>query len=114
MKIMVTARGDNLDAQMDERYGRAEYFIIYDTDSDSFEAIKNPYINDRGGVGISVAKFTIEKGVDVVISGSFGPNAQDVLKDTGIKLYSAKNATVKEIIEAFKDGKLEEFSGEEK
>ncbi len=112
MKVMITARGNTLDSPMDERYGRAEYFIIYDTEKDTFEAIANPYINDRGGVGISVAKFTIEKGVDAIISGSFGPNAQDVLKGTGIKLYTANGGKVKEVIEAFKEGRLKEFTGE--
>ncbi len=109
MRVMITSRGENLDSQMDERYGRSEYFIIYDTDSDSFEAVKNPFLNDQGGVGISVAKFTLEKGIDAIISGSFGPNAQDVLKGSGIKLYSVKGGVVSELINSLKEGKLEEF-----
>ncbi len=112
MKIMITARGDTLNAPMDERYGRAEYFIIYDTESGDYEAIKNPYINDRGGVGVSVAKFTLEKGVDAIISGSFGPNAQDVLKSGNIKLYTAKDMSVSDAIEAYRSGKLTPFTGE--
>ncbi len=109
MKIMITSRGENLNSQMDERYGRSEYFIIYDTESDNFESIKNPFLNDQGGVGVSIAKFTLEKKVDALISGSFGPNAQDVLKGSGIKLYSVKGGTVSELINALKKGKLEEF-----
>ncbi len=109
MKIMITARGDSLDSQMDERFGRCDYFIIYDTENDSFEAIKNPFLNDQGGVGISVAKFTLEKGVNAIISGSFGPNAQDVLKGSGIELYTAKEGKVADILEAFKKGQLERF-----
>lgn len=109
MKIMITSRGENLDSQMDERYGRSEYFIIYDTDSNSFEAIKNPFLNDQGGVGVSIAKFTLERSIDAIISGSFGPNAQDVLKGSGIKLYSVKGGVVSELINLLKEGKLEEF-----
>ncbi len=109
MKVMITARGSDLNSQMDERYGRSEYFIIYDTESDSFEAIKNPYLNDRGGVGVSIAKFTVEKGVDAIISGSFGPNAQDVLKGTKIELYSAKGGSVADVLKAFKEGKIKKF-----
>ena len=110
MKVMITSRGDSLNSQMDERYGRSEYFIIYDTESGSYEAIKNPFLNDQGGVGISVAKFTLKKGVDALISGSFGPNAQDVLKGSGIKLYSAKGGTVEDVIKDFKEGNLKQFN----
>ena len=109
MKLMITAKGDNLNSTIDERYGRAEYFIIYDTDSDDFEAIRNPFLNDQGGVGVSTAKFTIEKGVNAIISGSYGPNAMDVLKVSNIKLYKAVPGTVKENIELFKEGKLQKF-----
>ncbi len=109
MKLMITSRGDSLNSPMDERYGRSEYFIIYDTEKESFESIKNPYLNDQGGVGISVAKFTIEKGINALISGSFGPNAQDVLKGSGIELYTAKGGTVSDVINDFKNGKLERF-----
>ncbi len=109
MKVMITSRGSSLESQMDERYGRSDYFIIYDTDTDTFEAIANPFLNDQGGVGISVAKFTIEKGVSALISGSFGPNAQDVLKGSNIELYTAKGARVTDVLKEFKDGKLERF-----
>ncbi|WP_035589020.1 NifB/NifX family molybdenum-iron cluster-binding protein [Hippea jasoniae] len=110
MKVLLTARGDNLDAKMDERFGRADYFIVYDTDSKEFEAIKNPHINDQGGVGISVAKFVLQKGVDAVVSGSYGPNALDVLRTGDLKLYSTKGGSVKENIELLEEGKLEIFN----
>jgi len=109
MKVMITSKGDSLESLMDERFGRAEYFIIYDTQNDEFEAIKNPYLNDRGGVGVSISKFTIEKNVDALISGSFGPNAQDVLKASNIKLYSTKDITVKQAVERLKNNELKEF-----
>ncbi len=109
MKIMITSRGETLDSPMDERYGRAEYFIVYNTENDQFEAVKNPFLNDKGGVGISVAKFTIEQGIDALISGSFGPNAQDVISGSNIKLYQAKGGSIKEIVELFKNNKLEQF-----
>jgi predicted Fe-Mo cluster-binding NifX family protein len=42
MKICVTSQGDNLDAQVDPRFGRCKYFIIVNTDTLEFEAVKNP------------------------------------------------------------------------
>ena len=52
MKICVTSQGDNLDAQVDPRFGRCPYFIIVDTDTSEFEAIQNPNVNGMGGVGV--------------------------------------------------------------
>jgi len=109
MKIMITARGDNLNSPVDERFGRAEVFIIYDSETGEFEAVKNPFLNSQGGVGISAAKFAVEKGVDTLISGSFGPNALEVLRASSIELYKAEDGTVKENINKLTQGKLERF-----
>ncbi len=109
MRVLVTALGDSMNASVDERFGRAEYFIIYDTGTKNFEAIKNPFLNDQGGVGVSAAKFTVEKGVDAVISGSYGPNALEILRASSIKLYNAQNRTVQENIDKLLEGKLERF-----
>ncbi len=66
-------------------------------------------MNDQGGVGVSTAKFTVEKGVEAVISGSYGPNALEILRASSIKLYKAQNGTVQENIDKLLEGKLKEF-----
>ncbi|WP_025270298.1 NifB/NifX family molybdenum-iron cluster-binding protein [Hippea sp. KM1] len=109
MKLMITAKGDKLESTVDERYGRGECFIIYDTDSGEFEAIRNPFLNNQGGVGVSTAQFSVEKKVDAIISGSYGPNALEILRAAQLELYKAQPGTVKENIELFKEGKLERF-----
>ena len=52
MKICVTSQGDNLEAGVDPRFGRCQYFIMVDSDSLEFEAVKNPNIDSMGGAGI--------------------------------------------------------------
>lgn len=47
MKICVTSQGDNLEARVDPRFGRCQYFLIIDTDTLKFESIKNPNIVSR-------------------------------------------------------------------
>ncbi len=109
MKILITSRGNSLKSPIDERFGRAEYFVIYDMETKQFEAIRNPFLNDQGGVGVSAAKFAVEKGVDAVISGSYGPNALEILRASNLQLYKAINGSVKDNIDVLEEGRLEKF-----
>ena len=38
MRIAITSAGDNLDAKVDPRFGRSEYFIIVDPATMDFES----------------------------------------------------------------------------
>lgn len=106
MKICVTAVSDNLDAQVDPRFGRCQYFIIVDPDTLEFEAIRNPSINAMSGAGIQSAQIISNKGVEVVITGNVGPNALQVLTSAGIKIQQGASGTVRDVIEKFKKGEL--------
>ena len=33
MKIVITAKGEGLDSELDPRFGRAQYFIVMDTET---------------------------------------------------------------------------------
>jgi len=103
-KICVTSQGDNLDSQVDPRFGRCQYFIIVDTESLEFEAVKNPNIDGMGGVGIQSAQFVASKGVSAVLSGNFGPNASQSLHEAGIKMVPNVSGTVREAVEKYKQG----------
>ena len=46
MKIAISAMGATLDAEIDPRFGRCQYFIIVDPDTMNFEAL-----NNSGGMG---------------------------------------------------------------
>ena len=52
MKIAVTSTGSDLDAQVDPRFGRAEYLLIVDTDNLEFQVIENPGTQAPGGAGV--------------------------------------------------------------
>jgi len=54
MKIGITAKGDNLDSEVDPRFGRCKYFIIVDPDTLEFEAIENFSIEASGGLGFNL------------------------------------------------------------
>jgi predicted Fe-Mo cluster-binding NifX family protein len=106
MKICITSQGDNLDAEVDPRFGRAVYFLIIDTDTMESEAIKNPYMQAGGGAGIKAAQFVANKDVEAVITGNTGPNAFQVLKEAGLSVISGVSGKVKSAIEKYKNGEL--------
>lgn len=63
MKIAITSIGPDLDAEVDPRFGRCQYFLIVELNDLSFEAIENPNIAIGGGAGIQSAQLIAEKGV---------------------------------------------------
>lgn len=111
MKIAITSTGKTLDSQVDPRFGRAACFIIVDTESMEFNAIENENVAAAGGAGISSAKVVIDAGVEAVLTGNCGPNAQRTLSAAGVKLYTRLAGAVAEAIEFFKSGKLTETTG---
>ncbi len=83
MKVAIAA--DSPDGNISPVLGRAPYFIIYDTDKDTRDVIKNPYVFAYGGAGIQTAQMLAEKGVNIVVSAGFpGPNASLILGQAGI------------------------------
>jgi predicted Fe-Mo cluster-binding NifX family protein len=108
MKIAVTSTGKTLDSQVDQRFGRAAYFMIVDTETIDFTVVENENIAAAGGAGISSAKTIIDNGAQAVLTGNCGPNAERTLNAAGIKLYTGVNGTVSEVVELFKAGKLTE------
>ena len=105
MKIAVTSTGENLDANVDPRFGRAAFFMIGDTNKMDFVSIENE--NASGGAaGVGAAKYVIDKGAEAVLTGHCGPNAQSTLDAAGVKLYRDVRGTVAEAIERLKSGEL--------
>ena len=111
MKIVITSTGKTLDSQVDQRFGRATYFLVIDSDTMDFSVIENENAAAAGGAGIASAKAVIDAGAEAVLTGNCGPNAQRTLSAAGIQLYTGITGTVKEVIELFNNGKLTEATG---
>ena len=109
MKIIFTSKGTEWDSPMDPRFGRTEYFFIYDEDSKKIETYDNRAIeNEAHGAGPKTAQKLAEYEADILITGNGpGGNAAAVLQQVGIKVVTgAGDMTVKEAYDAFKNGAL--------
>ena len=106
MKICISAVASGLDAQVDPRFGRCQYFTIVDTDTMEFESIENANIAASGGAGIQSAQFIANKGVEVVLTGNVGPNAYTTLQAAGVNILTGVSGTVREVVEAYKGGRF--------
>jgi len=107
MKIIISATTNKIDQSINHRFGRADYFILVDSESKDWEALLNPAADARGGAGPQAVQFIAEKGAEVVISGRYGPSAFTALEAAGIKAYLADDGTVSEVLEKFLNGNLE-------
>lgn len=108
MKIVISAAGNDLDAEVDPRFGRCQYFLFVDTETMEFEAISNESAISAAGAGISAAQKVAEKGAELVLTGNVGPNAFQTLSAAGIKIITGVSGTVGEAVERFKKGELKE------
>ncbi len=106
MKIVISASGPNLEAEVDPRFGRCQYFIIADPETMEFEAIENSSVMAAGGAGISAGQMIAERGIEAVLTGNCGPNAYQVLSSAGIKVITGVSGKVKDVIEEYRAGKF--------
>lgn len=112
MKIAFTAKGTDWDSQMDPRFGRTEFILVYDDEKETFESFDNRDIeNEAHGAGPKTSQKLFELGAQVLITGNGpGGNAATVLQKAGVKAYiGAGDMNVKEAYKAFKNNELKQF-----
>jgi len=108
MRIIVTAVGPFLDAEIDPRFGRGAYFVIVDTDTLDCRFEANSAVSAPGGAGTHAAQFAATQRAQAVVSGNFGPKAADALKAAGIAMYLPGSAgTVRDMVARFRAGELQ-------
>ena len=111
MKIAISAEGKDLTAGVDQRFGRAKGFLIYDTDSDGSVYVDNRQnLESAQGAGIQTARTVIDAGADILITGNVGPKAFTALNAADVKICLYKNGNAGNAIDQFHRGELEMIS----
>jgi len=112
MKIAFTSKGTGPEAQIDPRFGRTEYILLYDEEKDEYTAIDNREIGGVAhGAGPQTARKLFDLKPDVLITGNGpGGNAASALQQASLSIFTgAGQMTVKEAYEAYKAGDLKEY-----
>ncbi len=112
MKVAVTSTGNNLNSEVSSIFGRCPYFIIADIENGEIKSnitAENPAKN-AGGAGNKAAEFIANNDVKALISGAVGPNAFNILKQVGIKVYKFESGSVKYNLNLFIENKLTEIT----
>lgn len=107
MIVACTAIGETLESDFDNRFGRAEKFILYDTENDTYSVLDNSQnLQAAQGAGIQSAQHVVASGAQVLITGHLGPKAAKVIFAAGISAYHADAKTVGEALSMYKSKAL--------
>ncbi len=98
MKVAITSTGNTPESELDQRFGRCECFVIYDTETNSIEFIPNPNKEALEGAGPASVQIVASRGVEKVISGEFGIKVKSLFDSLKIQMIVIKEPE-KKIIE---------------
>lgn len=99
--IVITALEKNIDSPIDLRFGRAKYFVFYNTSSKQHHIVANESADIVGGAGVKAAQYLYDKKVKALLTGQVGPKARKVLKQAGIEIYTFEDGSVANVIKSY-------------
>lgn len=107
MKVAITATAGDLQAAVDQRFGRARYLLVVDLEAGTVEMHDNEVnLNAVQGAGIQTAQNVARLGVEAVLTGHLGPNAHRALAAAGVAAYTGLECTAATALAKLKSGKL--------
>ncbi len=107
MKIVITAQDSGLDGPVDPRFGRAKYFVLFDTETGEHSVHDNEQnLNAPQGAGIQAGQTVARLGAEAVLTGHVGPKAFQTLQAAEITIYSGVSGSVRQAIDQWKANQL--------
>lgn len=111
MKIVIPVDEEKVDSPICISFGRAPYFLIYDTENKASSFIDNSVaVSSQGGAGIKAAQVVVDQEVDVLLTPRCGENAAEVFKSANVQIFKTTSTVVKQVIEEFLKGNLSELT----
>ncbi|MGI6121096.1 MAG: NifB/NifX family molybdenum-iron cluster-binding protein [Saccharofermentanales bacterium] len=106
MKIAIPVDNNLMESNVCASFGRAPFFLVYDTETKEAAFVENTAASGTGGAGIRAAQIVADQEVDALLTPRCGQNAADVFRSADIKLYRTNTDSLKDNIEAFVKGEL--------
>jgi len=105
MRIAVTSQGQDLNGDVDPRFGRAPWFLLVDPETMAFEAVENAQsLNLPQGAGIQAAQNVAQHKPAAVLTGNCGPKAFKTLQAAGIEVVVGVKGPIEEAVRAYARG----------
>lgn len=110
-KIAICSNGSSPSSKVDERFGRCACFMIWDPETNAYEAIANGATDAAHGAGTGAVQSLLQKNVGLVLSQRVGPKAFVAMEQAGIKILTGiAGKTVSEALQSYEAGELQELS----
>lgn len=111
MKVCIPTEGDGgIDDSVGQHFGRVPTYTVVDIDTGEVEVIANTS-EHRGGTGLP-PELISKTGTHVMLCGGLGPKAVTMFEQFGIDVFVGAEGTVRDAIEAWKQGMLMEATDE--
>lgn len=101
MKITIPVDEKNLKSSVCPSFGRAPYFLFYNTDTKESYFLDNSAIASQGGAGIRAAQVIADQGACALLTPRCGENAEEVLRKSEVLIYKSISGTAQQNIDAF-------------
>ncbi|AQQ70311.1 Dinitrogenase iron-molybdenum cofactor [Limihaloglobus sulfuriphilus] len=101
MKIAVCLNEKSEKSEVSTRFGRAEFFGIYNDADKSWKFIENSQnLQAPQGAGLQSAQYILDAGSHALIAANVGPKAMRVMQNEGIDVFLVSGGiTAEEAVE---------------
>ncbi len=106
MKVIIPTNDNLSETTICPSFGRAPYFLICDTESNTKTFLENLAADSAGGAGIAAAQSIVDSKAEVLLTPRCGENAAKVLQMAGIRIVKTSGQSVDENVTAYLAGKL--------
>jgi predicted Fe-Mo cluster-binding NifX family protein len=109
--VVPTDDEKRLNARLSEHFGRAPYFVVVELEDGNVSSVQVIPNESKhfGGFG-RAAEAILRLRPSAVITYGMGPRALSAFQEAGVAVLRANADTVKDVIEAYKQGTLEELT----
>lgn len=112
MKIAISVRSSDPEAQVEPRFGRAPYFLLVDTETLEFEVVPNPAsMQATQGAGIQAAALLACHRPEVLLTGHCGPKAFHTLQAAGIRVILGVEGSARAAVQDYQAEKFKPARG---